>query len=149
MTGRLPNRPFLVTLLLSTFMLGGCVESDQATLQNGIIMAAVPANQASGNMSAGAIAGAVLLGAAGGSVGEGAGKAAAVMAGILVGGTAGSAAEATIESHDGVAYTIRLTDGRVITVVKHLGTGKPILGVGTKVIVETSGNTQRVLARSS
>ena len=57
---------------------------------------------------------------------------------------AGSAAEAAGQPRNGMAYTIRLLDGRVVTIVQHLPAGAPMVAVGSRVVVETRGRTQRV-----
>ena len=139
----------LAAMFLGGFALVGCVQPDPAARENGTVLATAPADQPGENTGAGAVAGMVILGAAGGSVGEGAGKALAVAAGVLIGGAAGSAAEGYHQPHDGIAYTIRLTDGRVVTIVQHLNAGDPILRTGTAVTLQTSGRDQRILPQTS
>jgi outer membrane lipoprotein SlyB len=140
-------RPFLAAACVVA--LGGCIQPNQPTLENGTVLAATPVDQPGENTGAGAVTGMVVLGAAGGSVGAGAGKAVAVIAGVIAGEEAGSAIEAAAQKHDGIAYTIQLADGRVVTVIEHVNKGDPIFGLGAAVTLETSGHEQHVLARET
>jgi outer membrane lipoprotein SlyB len=63
---------------------------------------------------AGAIAGGVL----GNQIGEGSGKTLATLGGALLGGAAGSAAEEGITRRPGYEITVRLDNGRTISVVQ-------------------------------
>ena len=90
----------------------------------------------------------VVLGAAGGAVGEGAGKALAVVGGMIVGAVAGTAAEGAAQPHDAIAYTIRVTDGRVVIIVHQINLGDRLFNVGSAVTIETSGHEQQVILRT-
>ena len=63
---------------------------------------------------AGAVAGGIL----GNQVGGGSGRALATLGGALIGGVAGSAAEEGITRQPGYEITVRLDNGRVISVVQ-------------------------------
>ena len=127
-----------------TVALGGCVLAPPVA-QDGVVLAAVPADQPGNNTGAGAVVGAVLLGGAGGAVGSGLGKALAVTAGVIAGASAGTAAEAAHQPRGGVAYTVQLSDDQVITIIQHLDAGEQAFPAGSKVTVETTGAEQRVV----
>jgi len=124
--------------------LAGCEGPDTPVAEKGIILAAAPVDQAGENTGAGAVTGMVIGGVAGGQVGAGAGKALAVIGGIIAGQIAGSAAEAALQHHDGMAYTIRLDDGRVLTVLQHLENGDQIIPLGAHILLQTDGSEQHV-----
>jgi len=126
--------------------LGGCVQGDQSAVEQGTVLAATPANQPGENSGAGAVAGMVVLGVAGGAVGHGAGQIIAVAAGTIVGAEAGSAIEASAQPRNGIAYTLRLADGQVVTILEHLNAGDPVFAAGASVFLVTNGREQRVLA---
>jgi outer membrane lipoprotein SlyB len=112
--------------------------------QSGIVLAATPADQPGENTGAGAVTGMVIGGVAGGQVGAGAGQALAIVGGIIAGQIAGSAAEAAAQHHDGMAYTIRLDNGQVLTVLQHLNSGDPVIPAGAHVLLQTDGSEQHV-----
>jgi outer membrane lipoprotein SlyB len=87
------------------------------------------------------------LGATAGAVigRHGAGLIIGAVTGELVGGATGATAEAAGQSPDGIAYTIKLTDGRVLTVIEHHPASDPIYPAGSMVAVETRGRTQHVI----
>lgn len=132
---------------LLALALAGCAQTVPPVLENGTVLAAVPANQAGTTSGEGAAIGAVVLGAAGGAAAQGAGQALAVLGGAIVGAAAGQEAEAENVTHNGIAYTIRLDDGRVITVLEHLDDGEAVFNVGAAVTLQTIGSQQVVLAR--
>jgi outer membrane lipoprotein SlyB len=125
--------------------LGGCVQADTAALEHGVIVSAIPADQPGENTDAVAVAGVLIGAAAGGGLGRGAGQVLAAAGGAVAGAALGTAAEAAAQHHDGVAYTVRLTDSRVVTIIEHLDAGAPIYAVGTSVTIETRGHVQRVI----
>lgn len=83
--------------------------------------------------------GALIGGLAGGAIGSvfggGWGRVVATGAGAVVGATAGAAAERQLSRQQGLEYTIRLDNGRMISVVQG---PEPSFGVGQRVIVQTS-----------
>lgn len=64
--------------------------------------------------------------------------------GSAVGGTAGAAAETAAQPRNGIAYTIALGDGRVVTILQHRQAGTPMLSLGSAVAVTTQGAVQHV-----
>jgi len=124
--------------------LAGCGTSQTYALEKGVVLAAVPADQPGANSGSAAIAGMVVGGVAGGQIGEGVGKGLAVVGGIIAGQIAGAAVESTLQHHDGMAYTIRLDDGRVLTVLQHIPDDDPIIPLGARVLLETYGSEQHV-----
>lgn len=66
----------------------------------------------------GAVAGGVLGGVAGHAVGGGSGKNIATVAGALVGAGAGALAEEGLTSKKAISITVKMEDGRLITVVQ-------------------------------
>lgn len=133
-------------LLGLALLLQGCVQTPPVARESGFLLSAVPARQAGEDPGAGAVAGVVLGAAAGGALGRGAGHAIGAAIGGVVGGSAGAAAGGAVQPTDGAAYTIRLADGRVVTVIQHLRDGETILPSGLPVILETHGRLQRVVA---
>ncbi len=142
------TRPRWVALLLLG-LLPGCIQTPPPALETGVILAASPADQAGEDPGAGVIAGVVLGGAAGGALGRGAGRVLGAAIGSTVGGVAGAAAGGAIQTADGAAYTVRLTSGRVLTVVQHLRDGETMMPVGQTVTLETRGRLQRVVPASA
>lgn len=142
MLGHASTAPRLALLAL----LGGCVEQAPAAIERGSVIAAAPAFQDGENTGGGAAAGMVLGAVAGGLIGgRGIGQAVGVAVGAAIGGTTGSAAEAAGQPRNGMAYTIRLLDGRVMTIVQHVPPGAPVFATGNGVVVETRGRAQRVV----
>jgi len=127
-------------------LLAGCVEQDPAAIESGHVIAAWPVNQAAENTGAGGVAG-VIVGTAAGAVigGRGAAQVVGAIVGAAVGAAAGSGVESASEPTTGIAYTIRLNDGRVITVMEHHADADPVYAVGSSVAVETRGRIQHVV----
>ena len=86
-----------------------------------------------------------LAGAAVGSVfGGGWGRVIATGAGAVVGSVVGAAAERDLSRQQGIEYTVRLDNGRMITIVQG---PQPALSTGQRVIVQTSSQGRaRVVA---
>ncbi|MDD5707103.1 MAG: glycine zipper 2TM domain-containing protein [Kiritimatiellae bacterium] len=70
----------------------------------------------------GAIAGGVLGGVAGSAVGGGKGKDIATVGGVLAGAAAGALAEEAITSKQALSITVKLDDGRLLTIVQEADT---------------------------
>jgi outer membrane lipoprotein SlyB len=120
-------------------------EHGPPAVEHGTVLAAFPANQAAENMGTAAVAGVVIGGTVGGLIGGQNGAAALGTAiGIVAGGVAGSAAEGVAQPTDGVSYTVRIDDGRVVTVVQHLNVNETILPPGSRVRITTEGRFQQV-----
>jgi outer membrane lipoprotein SlyB len=132
-------------MLFVTCCVSGCIEQAPAAIERGHVVSALPTNQMGENTGAGAVAW-VVLGTAVGVVigGRGAGRIIGAVAGEVVGGTAGAAAEGATQTPTGIAYTIKLLDGRVVTVVEHHPIGDPIYPQGSQIAIETRGRAQHV-----
>ncbi len=90
----------------------------------------------------GAIAGAALGGVAGHSVGGGSGKDIATVGGALAGAAVGAIAEEKITARDALSITVKLDDGRVLTVVQETDA---VYQPGQRVqVLETEGGRMRV-----
>ena len=101
------------------------------------------ADRLQGNTTGGLIGG-VAGGALGAVFGGGWGRVLAAGAGALVGATAGALAERELSRQDALEYTVRLDDGRMITIVQ--GPEDPI-PQGSRVIVQMGGSGRaRVIA---
>lgn len=135
-----------VTVLLGTVAVAGCVEKTVADLQAGTLLAVVPAQQAGEDSGVGAVSGLVLGVAVGGALGRGAGRVIGAAVGAAVGGLTGSAAESAAQSTRGAAYTVRLMNGQVLTIIQHLSSGQTMLIPGQSVIVRGQGSMQSVEA---
>ena len=123
------------------------MEADQASYEQGVVLAALPASQAGENTNALAVAGLVAGAAVGARFGgQGAGQVIASLAGAAVGSAAGTAAEAAAQPKDGIAYVIRLQDGRVLTIVEHREAEEPVFAPGAAVRLRTRGRVQHVVA---
>jgi len=136
----------VVALLVVTVCVSGCIEQAPPAVERGHIISALPADQLGENTGAGAVAG-VVLGATIGAVvgGQGAGRIIGAVAGELVGGATGAAVEGASQTATGIAYTIKLLDGRVVTVVEHQPAGEPTYANGSQVGIETRGRAQHVV----
>jgi outer membrane lipoprotein SlyB len=137
----------LTALALLLAPLGACATDSPGAEQPGKIIAAAPVDQPGQNTGAGAIAGMVVGGVVGAQFGAGVGQALAAAGGVIAGSYAGSAAETAAQSHTGMAYTIQLDNGEVVTLAQHLDSSHPALAVGTPVILQTNGEAQQVLPR--
>lgn len=136
-------------VLLASSPLGGCVQSVPASVEPGVLLGVAPGHQASEAMGNGAVAGLVVGAAAGGALGSGAGRVLGAAIGGALGGTAGAAAEGAAQPTDSVTYTVRLADGRVLTILQHREDGEALIPPGQAVLVETSGRAQRVRAAAA
>lgn len=97
------------------------------------------------NTGVGATAGAV-GGALGGSyIGNGGGSLGGLIAGALIAGVAGHMAEQALQNYDGVEFTVALDDGEIITVVQAAEKELASIKDGDPVMVQQSGEYQRVL----
>lgn len=97
------------------------------------------------NTGTGALAGAA-GGALGGSyIGNGGGSLGGMIAGALVAGIAGHMVEQAIQDYDGVEFTVALENGEILTIVQTFE--KEVEGIkdGDRVMVQQSGEYQRVL----
>jgi outer membrane lipoprotein SlyB len=143
-----PAKPLRATgMLFVACCVSSCVQQAPAAVERGHVISALPTNQMGENTNTGAVAG-VVLGTAVGAVigGRGAGRIIGAFAGEVVGGTAGAAVETATQTPTGIAYTIKLLDGRIVTVVEHHPIGDPIYPQGSQIAIETRGRTQHVVS---
>jgi len=142
-----PVKPFHAGMLFVACCVSGCVQQAPAAIERGHVVSALPANQMGENTNAGAVAGVVLGTAVGAAIGgRGAGRIIGAVAGQVVGGAAGAAAEGANQTPTGIAYTIKLLDGRIVTVVEHHPIGDPIYPQGSQIAIETRGRSQHVVS---
>ena len=96
------------------------------------------------NNTTGALMGGLAGAGLGALFGSGWGQVAAAGAGALVGATAGAAAERQMSRQQGLEYTVRLDNGRMITIVQ--GGAESPIPQGSRVIVQVgSGGRARVV----
>lgn len=97
------------------------------------------------NTGTGALAGAA-GGALGGSyIGNGGGSIGGMIAGALVAGIAGHMAEQALQNYDGVEFVVTLENGETMTIVQTAEPESAAIKEGDRVMVQTSGEYQRVL----
>lgn len=90
----------------------------------------------------GAIGGAVVGGLLGSTVGGGRGKDLAAVGGALAGGFAGSAIEEGVTQKNGVEITVRLDNGRIVSIVQAVGAQLFSPGQRVQVISAPNGVTR-------
>lgn len=141
--------------LLMTVFLTGCVSnlsgttysrSEARQVQNveyGIVESAIPVVLEGTNSAIGTGAGAVIGGIAASNIGGGRGKNIATVLGAVAGGVAGKNAEEALTRTQGQELTVRLNNGRVISVVQEVADG-PLFQAGDRVRVLTHRGTARV-----
>lgn len=97
-----------------------------------------------GKMGAGAVVGGLAGGVlAGSAIGKGTGSLAAGAVGALAGGALGHYAEKEMTRQNGVEYSVKLDDGRLISIAQGL---EPRLSVGQRVTVIQGKERTRVVA---
>lgn len=111
------------------------------SVQMGVVEGTRPVKIEGTKSQIGTGAGAIVGGIAGSSIGEGKGSAIGTVLGAVAGGVAGAAAEEAYTRQDAVEITIRLDNGRLISVVQG---GKDEFKVGDRVRVLGSGGETRV-----
>ena len=143
----------LFLMLGMAVVIGGCASSksgdtytrDEARrVQNvrvGVVEGSRPVRIEGTGTGIGAGAGAVVGGIAGSSVGQGKGSAVGSVLGAVAGGVVGAAAEEGFTRENGVEVTIRLENGRLISVVQ---SGKEQFQPGDKVRILEGGSETRV-----
>lgn len=94
---------------------------------------------------AGAAIGGVGLAAAGSSIGSGKGNTGAILGGAAIGMAAGMVAEEMLKDREGYEYTVTKENGMTVTVAQNVMKDEPILNVGQRVMVQSSGSYQRVI----
>ena len=96
--------------------------------------------------SIGTIAGAAIGGILGSEIGHGAGSALGAVGGALLGGYVGSEAASDLGKRNGVNLTIRLEDGKLISIVQEANPNM-MFQPGEPVQVDVSGDSARVTPR--
>ncbi|HEX4608227.1 MAG TPA: hypothetical protein VH092_08475 [Urbifossiella sp.] len=145
-----------ITLLLSVSLLTACTQPGQnrygyqdvgqaSIVVFGTVISEHPVEITGQNTGVGATAGA-LGGALGGSyIGNGGGSLAGMLAGALVAGVAGHMTEQAISDHSGIEYVVTTEKGVTLTIVQNYVEGDPSIRPGQRVMVQTSGQYQRIL----
>lgn len=87
----------------------------------------------------GAIGGAIVGGLLGSTVGGGRGKDLATVGGAIAGGVAGSAIEEGATQQNGVEITVRLDNGRIVSIVQAVGNQRFAPGQRVQVITAPNG----------
>ena len=143
----------LFLVLGMTVVIGGCASSksgdvytrDEArhmqNVQIGTVEGSRPVKIEGTKSGIGTGAGAVVGGIAGSSTGQGKGSAIGSVLGAVAGGVVGAAAEEGFTRTDGVEITVRLENGRLISVVQ---AGKEQFQPGDRVRVLEGGDETRV-----
>ena len=116
---------------------GGSFRSSQTRTAHTVIMgeiiqfdAAFIDNDASG---LGAMGGAVVGGVAGNTVGAGRGRVLSALGGAVIGGLVGTGIERSMSSRDAIDVTVRLENGRVLSIVQEMGDEERSFRVGDRV----------------
>jgi len=143
--------PTLIVVMLA-FILSACVNNGQnnysyqdvgkpTVVEFGKVVAVRTVDITGQNTGLGAGAGAI-----GGAALARSGDAKGALLGLLIGAVAGGITEQAIANRHGTEYTIALRNRKIITVVQEIHESDPIFAPGTRVIVQTSGQYQRVLS---
>lgn len=124
------NYKMSLMILIIFFIAGSCASSrsgevysrDQArkthTVQLGTVELVKSVKIEGTKTPLGTLAGAAAGGALGSTIGSGSGKTVAVVLGAIAGGAAGSAVEEQATKKDGLEITVKLDNGKVISVVQ-------------------------------
>lgn len=135
-----------VTACMSTLS-GESYSRDEArrvqTVEYGMVEYVRPVVIEGTKSGVGPATGAALGGIAGSTVGHGRGSAAAGIAGAVAGGVAGGLAEEATTRRQGVEITVRMDNGRIISVVQQVS-GSASFHAGDRVRVLTLGDTTRI-----
>lgn len=118
-----------ILFLSAALILGGCANTsgdvyrrDQAmrerTVQQGVVESVRDVTLEGTRSGVGTVAGGALGGLAGSNIGQGRGSVAGAIVGAVVGGVAGHALEERATRETGQELTIRLDNGRTISVVQ-------------------------------
>ena len=97
------------------------------------------------NTKVGLGVGAAAGGIAGGHYGEDTTQLAAMAGGAAVGAIAGAVAEQAIQNKEGREITVITENGKTRSVAQYFKKDEPIIKVGQRVMIQTSGSYQRVL----
>ena len=115
------------------------------SVQFGTVISLRPVDITGKNTGTGALIGAA-AGAGGASyIGSGTGSIGAALAGALIAGLAGHMTEQALSDRTGVEFVVTLEKGETNTIVHNKVEGDPEIKEGQRVMVQTSGDYQRVL----
>ena len=143
----------LTLCALSCLLAAGCASSRSANTVSrdeamkamktsyGVVEAVRDARIEGTKTPIGAVAGGVMGGVAASAVGEGKGKEIATVGGVLAGAAVGALAEEAITAKKAYSITVKMEDGRTITVVQEADVP---LSVGQRVAVLEEGDRTRV-----
>jgi outer membrane lipoprotein SlyB len=152
---------FLIVLIVIAFTapLAGCAHPGQNTygfnevgqvtsVEFGRVVDIQPIDIKGPNTGTGATVGALAGAGVGSQIGQGNGSIAAAIGGLVIGAVAGAVAEQSMQDSKGLLYTITLRSGKTITVTQYQNKTDPVIKVGQRVMVQTSGQFQRVMPAS-
>lgn len=146
-----------ISLITAAALLTGCAKlpaqnqygfqdvGKATVVQFGTVVAERPIEITGETTGVGAAAGIGAGAIAGSYVGDGGGEIAAILAAALIAGIAGAAAEQAIADHQGIEYTVTLESGTTLSIAQNLAANEQPISVGDRVMVQTSGQYQRVL----
>ena len=144
----------LATLVAGALLGSGCASSRSGTTFSrdealrsqrtyyGVIESVTEGKIEGTKTGIGTVAGGVLGGVAGHSVGGGSGKDIATVGGALAGAVVGSIAEEATTRQKAYSLTVKLDDGRVLTIVQNADT--PFVRGQRVKVLETGENRMRV-----
>jgi outer membrane lipoprotein SlyB len=148
------NNGWLAAIAVSGILLGGCASPQSGTnfsrnealraqrTYYGVIESVTEGRIDGTKTGIGTVAGGVLGGVAGHSVGGGSGKDIATVGGALAGAVVGSIAEEVTTRQQAYSLTVKLDDGRVLTIVQNASTP---FNIGQRVkVIETDADRMRV-----
>jgi len=143
-----------ITLIAMVFMfMAGCASSrsgevysrDQArrvqTVQMGTVESVKAVKIEGTKTPVGTIAGAAAGGAVGSTIGRGSGRTVATVLGAIAGGVAGSAVEEQVTRKDGLEITVKLDEGRVISIIQEADV-QFMVGDRVRVLTAEDGTTR-------
>lgn len=150
-------RSIVAAVGLASLLLAGCATQGQSRYQAqevghasvvefGTVLAVRAVDIRGRNSGAGAMVGAAAGGIGMSGVGAGAGNAAAILGGVVAGALVGAMAEQAMSDRVGIEYVITLANANTITIVQEQGAGDRVFNAGERVMVQTNGSYQRVLA---
>ncbi|MCM2679659.1 glycine zipper 2TM domain-containing protein [Echinimonas agarilytica] len=148
-----------IAIVATTALIAGCVPSSQTgqdysrnearkvqQVQIGQVLDMQTVNIEGTKSGAGTVAGGALGGVAGSAVGGGKGKDIATVVGAIAGAAVGAAAEESMTRQQAIEYTIRLENGKVISVVQASAENEIPIRIGDSVKLLSQGSTYRVTA---
>ncbi len=148
----------LSLVAFAVIFLAGCAQSTTNTykagdvghtidVSEGKIVSSRLVNIEADDPVAGPLVGAGVGAATGGLlIGSGSGSAAAAIIGGLIGAGAGYVIEKEARGGEGIEYIVRLSDGRVVTLVQNRENNEPALADGSPVLIQWGGEYTRVVS---